>query len=69
MSPFKFEGWTRHEPADPAAVADLITDSGVELPEEYLALLRLSNGCEGPLGIEPGWFVLWPAEEVLVSNR
>jgi hypothetical protein len=39
------------------------------LPADYLAFLRLSNGGEGELGVEPGWFQLWPAEEVASLNR
>src|SRR5262245_59858416 len=70
MLPFDFEGWTRREaPAEPGAVAALSATSGIELPEAYLALLRLSNGGEGPLGVEPGWFRLWPVEEILALNR
>ena len=70
MPPFDFEGWTHHEPAaDPGAVAALSAAAEIELPAEYLALLRLSNGGGGPLGVEPGWFQLWPVEEILASNR
>ncbi|WZO98912.1 SMI1/KNR4 family protein [Isosphaeraceae bacterium EP7] len=67
---FDFEGWTNHEPpADPAEIAALRTDSGIELPEDYLDLLRLSNGGGGPLDVEPGWFQIWPAGDVLPLNR
>jgi hypothetical protein len=38
------------------------------LPEQYLRLLEQSNGAEGDLGVEPGWFVVWPAEEALVAT-
>jgi hypothetical protein len=34
------------------------------LPTEYFELLAASNGGEGELGAEPGWFQLWPAEQV-----
>ena len=68
-TPIEFEGWTyREPPANPEAVAALSADSGIELPGEYLSLLHLSNGGEGPLGVEPGWFQFWPVEEVLASN-
>lgn len=38
------------------------------LPEQYLRLLEQSNGAEGDVGVEPGWFVVWPAEEALVAT-
>ena len=67
---FDFDGWAHREPpADAEAVAALSVASRIELPEDYLSLLRLSNGGGGPLGVEPGWFPLWPVEEVLPSNR
>ena len=69
MPAFDLEGWTHREPAaDPGAVA-ASSASGFELPEQYLSLLRISNGGGGPLGIEPGWFQLWPAEEIHALNR
>jgi hypothetical protein len=67
---FEFEGWTRREPpADPAAIVALSAESGIDLPEDYLDFLRLGNGGEGPLDVEPGWFQIWPAEQVLALNR
>jgi hypothetical protein len=59
----------RKPPANPGVLEELTAASPIRLPEEYLALLRFSNGGEGELGVEPGWFQLWPAEEVLASNR
>ena len=56
-------------PAVPTDLADLVTTSPVQLPSSYLAFLRESNGGEGELGAQPGWFVLWPAGEVMRSNR
>jgi hypothetical protein len=61
--------WDRKPPAEPEAIQRLIAGAGVDLPEEYLSLLRHSNGGEGELGVEPGWFQLWPTEEVLDLNR
>jgi hypothetical protein len=61
--------WGREPPADPEAIRSLIAGAGVDLPEDYLSLLRLSNGGEGELGVEPGWFRLWPAGEVIDLNR
>jgi len=34
------------------------------LPEDYFEFLARHNGGEGLLGIDPGWFQLWPAESV-----
>lgn len=61
--------WDRFPPADEDAVAELVAAAGSELPEDYLACLRFSNGGEGELAIEPGWFQLWPAEEVIALNE
>jgi hypothetical protein len=64
------DGWQyRKPPASPGALKKLSAAAPIALPEEYLALLRFSNGGGGQLGVEPGWFQLWPAKEVLASNR
>ena len=55
--------------AGEAALKSLAAGCDFRLPDEYLALLRFSNGGEGALCIEPWWFQLWPAEEVLDLNR
>ena len=60
--------WTRAAPAPRAAVERLRAALGGQVPEEYLSFLLLSNGGEGELGLEPGWFRLWPAETVLDLN-
>src|SRR5687768_1836267 len=64
------DGWQRREsPASPEALRRLASAAPVALPLEYLDLLATSDGGEGELGVEPGWFQLWPAEEVLELNR
>ncbi len=64
------DGWQyREPPANPRALEELNAASPMGLPEEYLALLRFCNGGGGELGVEPGWFQLWPAEEVLALNQ
>jgi SMI1 / KNR4 family (SUKH-1) len=64
------EGWQHREPpAGPDALQRLAAAAPVTLPDDYLTLLAFSNGGEGELGIKPGWFQLWPAEEVLELNR
>ena len=59
--------WVRAEPAPEAAV-EALAEALPDLPPDYLAFLRLSNGGEGPLGVAPGRFELWPAEEVAALN-
>ena len=59
--------WTRQPPASSEVVATLAATLPA-LPPDYLAWLALSNGGEGELGVEPGWFALWPAEEVAPLN-
>ncbi len=57
--------WDREAPASSESIRKLVADSPIELPEEYLALLLCSNGGEGELAVEPGWFQLWSAEKVV----
>ncbi len=60
--------WVRAAPASRTALQSL---ARVEpsLPEAYLQFLALSDGGEGPLGAEPGWFQVWPASTVLERNK
>ncbi|OJW08347.1 MAG: hypothetical protein BGO49_13185 [Planctomycetales bacterium 71-10] len=67
-STFDLEGWYRRPAADPKAITALIASGPIEWPKEYLDLLEISNGGEGPLAVDPGWFSLWTAEEVLQLN-
>jgi len=62
-------GWTRRPPASEAAIQTLIADCDFALPPDYLTFLRYSNGGEGILCIDPGWFRICPAEEVIEYNR
>ncbi len=57
--------WLREAPASESAIASLVAASSLELPTDYLDFLRLSNGGEGELGIQPGWFRIWRGEEVI----
>jgi hypothetical protein len=61
--------WDRETPATPESIEKLVAETWIELPEAYLALLRYSNGGEGKLAIEPGWFQLWSIEEVVSLNK
>jgi len=63
------EAWTPEAGAATEALVQLQTDAALELPTEYVEFLRRSNGGEGEFGTEPGWFQIWPAEEVIQYNR
>ncbi len=62
-------GWEPASPAEPADIAEVAAKAPFPLPAEYLEFLSRSNGGEGELGADPGWFVLWRAEQVLSLNR
>jgi hypothetical protein len=61
--------WAREPAANPHSLRQLRAEAPHPLPASYLAFLAFSNGGEGPLAVTPGWFVIWPAEEVLESNQ
>ncbi len=65
----KDRDWNKKEPAGQKQIQDLIARAVPGLPQEYIALLQYSNGGEGSLGINPGWFQLWAAEEVMEFNK
>src|SRR5262249_38342415 len=62
-------GWTKSPAAQPTVIAELVKHALVPLPAEYLDFLTESNGGEGELGRQPGWFVLWRAEDVIEFNQ
>ena len=57
--------WDRKSPALEAVVTKLDLEAGCDLPKDYLNFMRHSNGGEGELGVQPGWFQLWEAENVI----
>jgi hypothetical protein len=61
--------WNRRAPASDATIQSLIAQCDFTLPPEYLSFLRYSSGGEGSLCIEPWYFRLCPAEEVIAYNR
>ena len=65
----KEANWNKEESAKPEAIQKLVDGAGKELPKDYLDLLLYCNGGEGELGIEPGWFRLWSAEDVIQLNK
>ena len=60
--------WRPAAPAGELALKTLRDQATVRLPTAYLQQLATSNGGEGDLGVDPGWIVFWPAEEVLSLN-
>ena len=61
--------WQPEPPATEAALNALCAQAPVTLPIEYIAQLAESNGGEGELGVEPGWIVVWPVEEIVALNE
>jgi hypothetical protein len=60
--------WLADPPCGEAAIEALRESAPVELPSEYLDLLRHCNGDEGPLAIPPLWFILYEAEYAAELN-
>jgi hypothetical protein len=54
--------WFKNEGASEDAISRLSTVAPFQLPPSYLALLRYSNGGEGPLPVDPWNFCLDTAE-------
>ena len=61
--------WSARAPASEEAIERLRQHAAVALPEEYLALLRYSNGGEGSLALPPLYFMLYEAEYTNELNR
>jgi hypothetical protein len=61
--------WRFASPAGSTEIAALRKAAPSALPDSYFALLGVTNGGEGDLGVEPGWFVPWRTEDVLLNNR
>ena len=61
--------WWQAEPASEVVLRELLAALPRALPNEYLAFLRFSNGGEGDLGVKPGWFCPWRAEDVVAHNE
>ncbi len=61
--------WRPSAPAPLAALHALAAAAPIHLPQAYFDQLANSSGGEGSLGVDPGWIVLWSAEEVIALNR
>ncbi len=61
--------WKKKEPAKSESIQNLVDYAPDELPKEYLALLRYSDGGEGKINLEIGWFQLWSSADVIKLNN
>jgi hypothetical protein len=61
----------QHAPsaASEAEILAMAASAQVPLPPEYLDFFRHANGGEGDLAVGPGWFQLWPVEQVVDLNQ
>src|SRR2546422_544384 len=60
-------GLKMRAPATENAVSDFQRRSAVQLPQQYLDFLRVSNGAEGFIGNK--YVIFWPIEELLELNE
>src|SRR5260221_4294030 len=51
--------WAKASEASDAEIAELLGSIDFEWPDEYLDLLRFSNGGDGELALPPMWFLLF----------
>ena len=61
--------WSKAAGANDAEIAELISFIDFDLPDEYLELLRFSNGGEGELALPPRWFLLYEIKEAINSRN
>jgi hypothetical protein len=61
--------WSSRPPASEEAIARLQNAAPGVFPKEYIALLRYSNGGEGPLALSPLYFMLYEAEYANEVNQ
>ena len=63
----KLDRFNGNEVVSAAKLQQFIADSGVSLPDDYLAFLRQANGGEGFVGA--AYVILWRIEELLKFNE
>ncbi len=65
-------GKREHElepPASDAEIKGLVDNTKFDLPAEYIEFLKTHNGGNGDLPVQPCWYELWPASEVVENNE
>jgi hypothetical protein len=53
--------------ASKQSLEELMTRLGHHLPSDYLTLMQITNGAEGPVG--SSYVVIWPVDEVVPLNE
>jgi hypothetical protein len=61
--------WSGRPAASEHAIERLQHAAPSPLPREYIALLKYSNGGEGPLGLEPLYLMLYEVDYVVERNQ
>ena len=61
--------WEAKEPASEEAIAALVSAFTVELPDEYLSLLRLSDGGTAIISGYPEYVRVWSASRAVENNE
>lgn len=61
--------WCSRAPASADAIEQLRQAAPGPLPKEYIALLRYSNGGEGPIALPPHYLMLYDAEYTNEVNQ
>ena len=59
----------RNAPANEIVLQEFLSKCSFNPPHDYVEFIRCVNGAEGELAIAPGWFQLWPIEDVLNLNE
>jgi hypothetical protein len=62
------KGCDRYEPAPKDRIIATQAAMSVQLPDDYVAFLQESDGCEGPIG-ELGYLMLWRVAELPDLNQ
>ncbi|ODU19816.1 MAG: hypothetical protein ABS87_13000 [Sphingomonas sp. SCN 67-18] len=61
--------WSKVEGASPESLNLLASVAPTGFPVRLIELLRVTDGGEGPLPVQPLWFCLYPAAEIAQIER
>ncbi len=61
--------WRKSPPASDDEIHWFLDHTRFEWPEEFLDLLRFSNGGAGEISLKPQWFVLSSISEIIDSEK